>query len=66
MAEYWVIDSELETMKIYRREGDSSGRAAELSAETRDALTTPLLPGFSVPLAAVCAPPFGGGRDASA
>src|SRR5262249_35803215 len=43
VQEYWVVDPELETIKIYRRPGDSFERAAELSAERGDRLTTPLL-----------------------
>lgn len=50
VAEYWVIDPVLDTIKIYRRPQSSFERVAELSLETRDELTTPLLTGFSAPL----------------
>jgi Uma2 family endonuclease len=59
VQEYWVVDPELETIKIYRRATDGAfTRAAELSLEQGDVLATPLLPGFSVSLADVFAPPF--------
>jgi Uma2 family endonuclease len=62
VQEYWVVDPELEAIKVYRRSGAGFGRAAELTLERADALTTPLLPGLSVPLAEVFAPPFPGQR----
>jgi Uma2 family endonuclease len=55
VAEYWVVDPELETIKIYRRVDGAFQRAAELSTEGADALTTPLLPDFSAPLAEIFA-----------
>ena len=58
MAEYWIVDPELETTKIHRRAGEQFERVAELSVEAGDDLSTPLLPQFSVPLAQVFAPPF--------
>jgi len=57
VLEYWVVDPELETIKIYRRDGDAFARAAELSAEQQDMLSTPLLQDFSVALAEIFAPP---------
>lgn len=59
VSEYWVVDPELESIKVYRR-GDAHTftRAAELSAESGDALTTPLLPNFSVSLSKIFAPAF--------
>ena len=58
VGEYWVIDPELNTIKVYRRVQDAFARVAELSAEHADMLTTPLLPGFSVTLAEVFESPF--------
>ena len=58
VQEYWVVDPELETIKVHRRGDRGFGRALELSAEAGDILTTPLLPGFSVSLAEVFAMPF--------
>ena len=61
--EYWIVDPELETIKLYRRNEDGTfARAAELALERGDELTTPVLPQFRVPLAEVFAPPFGEGR----
>lgn len=62
VAEYWIVDPELETIKVYRASegGLSPGgrgtvpayvRAAELSREADDRLATPLLPDFAVSLA---------------
>ena len=58
VREYWVVDPELETIKIYRRVDGAFARAAELTAEAGDTLTTPLLPDFSVTLADVFASPI--------
>lgn len=54
VREYWIVDPELETVKVYRR-GDSNAfeRVAELAKESGDTLTTPLLPGFAIPLAKI-------------
>ena len=51
VREYWIVDPELEGIKIYRLTDQGYIRAAELSRETNDSLSTPLLPGFQVPLA---------------
>ena len=48
VQEYWVVDPELDTIKVYRRDAGVFARAAELTAEAGDILTTPLLPEFSV------------------
>ena len=48
VQEYWLVDPELETVKIFRREGQVYGRAIELSKEANDVLTTDLLPGFDL------------------
>jgi Uma2 family endonuclease len=55
VAEYWVIDPELETIKVYRRVGDAFERVSELDLHRGESLTTPLLPDFSVPLSDVFA-----------
>ena len=46
--EYWVVDPVAEIVSIYRRNGDSFTRVAEISVQTGGALTSPLLPGFSL------------------
>lgn len=50
VAEYWVVDPELDEIKVYRRAGDRFERMALLSAEQRDVLTSPLFPGLELPL----------------
>ncbi|HET9360841.1 MAG TPA: Uma2 family endonuclease [Vicinamibacterales bacterium] len=50
VSEYWVADPEIDTIRVYRREGDQFARVVELSADAGDTLTTLLLPGLEVPL----------------
>ena len=60
VRDYWVVDPELELVKIYRRLEGRFSKAAELALERGDALTTPLLPGFSAALADLFKSPFSG------
>ena len=46
VQEYWIVDPELEIVKIFKLTQHGYGRASELSKETNDVLTTELLPGF--------------------
>ena len=46
VTEYWVVDPEIDIVKVYR----GGTRVAELPLEQNDVLTTPLLPGFEIPL----------------
>lgn len=55
ISEYWVVDPELETVKVYRTTEKGYTRAAELSRETNDTLNTPLLSGFQIPLSEIFA-----------
>jgi Uma2 family endonuclease len=51
VGEYWLVDPELDVVKVYRRAADGTlPRVAELTAEAGDMLTTTLLPGLVVPL----------------
>ncbi len=52
VEEYWVVDPELETVKIFRRAQQGYG-AVELSKEANDTLTTELLAGFDFALAEI-------------
>ena len=53
-----MVDPELDTIKVYRRGNGVFARAAEVTAEAGDILTTPLLPEFSVSLADLFAMPL--------
>jgi Uma2 family endonuclease len=53
VLEYWTIDPELEIVRVYRRREGGFERAVELSHEAGDVLTTPLLSGLEVTLAAI-------------
>jgi Uma2 family endonuclease len=51
VREYWLVDPELDLVKVFRRQSDGSfPRVAELSREQRDGLTTPLMPGLAIGL----------------
>jgi Uma2 family endonuclease len=50
VQEHWVVDPELETVKIFSRAQQGYGRAVELSKETNDVLTTELPTGFNLAL----------------
>jgi Uma2 family endonuclease len=58
VQEYWVVDPELDAIKVYRRVEGAFVRVEELSAEAGNTLTTPLLPGLAVSLADVFASPI--------
>jgi Uma2 family endonuclease len=53
VVEYWVVDPEIDAIRVYLRVGDAFERPVELSVERGDALTTQLLPGLILPLAAI-------------
>jgi Uma2 family endonuclease len=50
VAEYWIVDPERETVKVYRRAGNL------VPVACGDPLTTPLLPGFSITFAQIFDP----------
>ncbi len=53
VPEYWIVDPEIEIVKVYRRTDQGYQRTAELTKEAGDVLTTPLLPSLQLPLAAI-------------
>ena len=52
VSEYWVVDPELDVIRVYRRGGKRFARPIELTIDG-DVLTTALLPGFALPLAEI-------------
>ena len=51
VREYWVVDPEIDAVKVYRLESPGHfSRAVEVTAERDEVLATPLLPGFGLPL----------------
>jgi Uma2 family endonuclease len=50
VAEYWVVDPDVDVVRVYRRDSERFDRAVELSRERGDVLTTPLLQGLELPL----------------
>jgi len=55
VVEYWLVDPDLDVIRVYRSDDGPFGRPLELSAEAGDVLTTPVLPGLAIPLARVFA-----------
>jgi Uma2 family endonuclease len=51
VREYWLVDPELDLVKVFRRQSDGSfPRVAEPSREEHDVLTTPSMPGLAIAL----------------
>lgn len=50
VTEYWIIDPDLETIKIHRKGQDGYALPETLAREHDDQVTTPLLSGFQVSL----------------
>ena len=50
VKEYWIVDAELETVKIYRLEDGVYGAPVLRSRENSDSLNSPLLPEFECAL----------------
>ena len=50
VPEYWVVDPELDAIKVYRLGEGGYRREAELTLEAGDELTSPAFPGLRVPL----------------
>lgn len=56
VPEYWIVDPVVETVKIYRPRAAGYQRVAELSNESAETLSTPLLPEFRIPLREIFTP----------
>ena len=48
--EYWILDPDLETVKIHWKDRETFQPPIHLSHENQDRLSTPLLPGFEIRL----------------
>lgn len=53
MPEYWIVDPDLEVVRIYRRTQDEYARPQELSREAGDVLRCPLFPGLELRLQSI-------------
>jgi Uma2 family endonuclease len=53
VSEYWIVDPDLEVVRVYQREGQGFGRPRELSREAGDVLESALFRSFTLPLDAV-------------
>lgn len=50
VREYWIVDPELETVKVFRAGERGFESPVELALERDEVLTSPLLPGLELPL----------------
>jgi Uma2 family endonuclease len=48
--EYWIVDPEIDTVRVHRREGEALVRVNELAASANDVATTPFFPGLTIDL----------------
>jgi len=55
VTEYWVVDPDVDVVRVYRRVEGKYQRAHELSLDHGDVLTTPLLPGLELRLSVIFA-----------
>jgi Uma2 family endonuclease len=53
VSEYWVVDADLDVVRVYRRLDERFARPEQLSLEAGDVLTTSLLPGLELPLSEI-------------
>lgn len=53
VEEYWIVDPEIDAIKVFRRVDERYERISELLLENDAALTTPLLPGLEMKLAKI-------------
>ena len=55
VGEYWVVDPDLEVVRVYRNEDGRFERPVELRADAGDVLTSPTLAGLEMPLGRIFA-----------
>jgi Uma2 family endonuclease len=55
VTEYWVVDPEIDVVRVYRKGADGFERPVELRREAGDTLTTVLLPGLEISLVEIFA-----------
>ena len=53
VIEYWIVDPEIDVVRVYRRSGDRFERPVELSRAAGDVLTTALFPELELPLSEI-------------
>src|SRR6185295_3015096 len=53
VQEYWLVDPQRRTMRVFRRAGSAFGPPLDLAAEAGDVLTTPLLTGLRIEVAEI-------------
>jgi Uma2 family endonuclease len=53
VTEYWIVDPEIDVVRIYQRRGDRFERPIELSREAGDVVHTPLLPQLEITLTSI-------------
>jgi Uma2 family endonuclease len=53
VAEYWVVDPEIDVVRVYRRAGETFERPLELRTDAGDTLVSPLLPGLELSLCSI-------------
>ena len=53
VSDYWVVDPDIDVVRVYRRANGRFDRATELRREADDVLTTSLLHGLEMPLARI-------------
>lgn len=53
VQEYWLVDPERDLVQVLRRDGDAFVAAADVVADRDGILTTPLLPGWQLPVRAL-------------
>ena len=56
VSEYWVVDPDLDIVRVYRRAAEGFERPRELTADADDVLETSLLPGLTLPLVRIFRP----------